>query len=76
MIRFVAMTTWRMLARVAAHACAATIWMWFDASFVSTLVVHDVHDERLIVLERAALQFDVLANEVVVQRLTRPWKRD
>ena len=43
--------------------------------FVSTLVVHDVH-ERLIVLERAALQLDVLANEVVVQRFTRPWKRD
>ena len=41
--------------------------------FVSTLVVHDVH-ERLIVLERAAL--DVLANKVVVQRFTRPWKRD
>ena len=60
---------------MAAHACAATIWMWFDASFVSTLVVHDVH-ERLIVLERAALQLDVLANEVVVQRFTRPWKRD
>ena len=50
--------------------------MWFDASFVSTLVVHDVHDERLIVLERAALQLDVLVNEVVVQRFTRPWKRD
>ena len=36
---------------------------------------NDVH-ERLIVLERAALQLDVLANEVVVQRFTRPWKRD
>ena len=58
---------------MAAHACAATIWMWFDASFVSILAVHDVHDERLIVLERAALQLYVLANEVVVHVHTPRW---
>ena len=69
------MTTWRRLARVAAHACAATIWMWFDASFVSILAVHDVH-ERLIALERAALQLDVLANEVVVHVHTPRWISD